>query len=299
MVFLLVIISLVICLRLYLTEIAIYINYLLEKLESLKEISTIYCGEKLLEQSLELEVSSVKKNIYFYKYKFYSDLLERLLGLSRRYGANTSKVLKELRFGIAKDLRFEKKIKKIIGEGIYQFFLISLVTWMFIWQTKKWVNSFENSQVELIIGLMQVLGLIVYLVFVFIQKSNQFSIFNSYLDSVLTWRSLVKVGLGIQEIIQVAKIENNLKVKSSKFNFINNQMERSIALWKSHGKSPENELVKITDDLWFIHESILEIFCKRVEFIKFGVLAVFYLGAYLVFIFSLIGAVSSVNSMSF
>ncbi len=299
MVFLLVIILLIICLRLYLTEIAIYINYLLEKIKGLREFSIIYCGERLLEQSLELEVSYVKKNIYFYKYKFYSELMERLLGLSRRYGASTSKLLKELRFGIAKDLRFEKKIRKIIFEGIYQFFLISLVTWMFIWQTKKWVDSFENTQVEFIIGLMQVVGVIVYLVLVFIQKSNQFSIFNSYLGSVLTWRSLVRVGLGIQEIIQVAQIESNLKVKKSKFKFINNQMERSISLWKSHGKSPENELIKITDDLWFIHESILEIFCKRVEFIKFIVLAIFYLGAYLVFIFSLIGAMSSINSISF
>lgn len=233
--------------------------------------------------------SQVSEKLYLPRYKFYSEIIEGLLSLARRMGGNYQEALLFLRDGLQSDQQFEKKMKEARLGCWLQMLLIMVLTWAFVLAALSMVDIRVSWMKLACIGFWQVLGLALLPYLIAHYRNKYFS------DIGLLWKmlyvliSLARVPLARSEIFSMAGIQELSKINQKNLAPLVEKLKSTCREALKGGGSYEGEVRYLMEELRFQEKWHFTMFEKRLSVIKLCLLAVFFLPAYLSFIFMLLG----------
>lgn len=248
-------------------------------------------GEKILQTILQLEMHRgyglADKGIQFYDYKYFSPLLERLVILTKQHGLPLYRYLPEIKKGLLTDVQIEKKILKEMQDGLFQFLMMSLMTWIFIFFAQAMIQKSPPMAILGIIFVGQLIGPIVFYLTGQYLKRKSFFCYQLLFGEVYVFRSLFEVGLPLSVVLKESQVMRGVFSQNKKFRSDYEHFQFLIDEIKKQGHLPEAELAQMLQRLWDKYEEALTVFRTRLAFIKFLHLALIYLPLYFLYLVSL------------
>ena len=248
-------------------------------------------GENLIKQLGHFEVSFLvkfKKNTdSIISYKFYSTILELLLTLNKKFGAPIKSRVKIIKRSLVKDIHLEKKLLAEIKGGLFQFILISFITWFFIYFVEKMLLLKLNQSVALLIIFLQISGLIIFLTAYNFIKKREYKDFDTIIKMITVMNVLLEVGLPQTKIVEYAGSNELSNLKKKNLISICDRFKLLIISWQKHGISIMDDLSILEEEISFVLDESGRLFFKKVEILKYTILTLFYLSAYFIYLFTL------------
>jgi hypothetical protein len=223
------------------------------------------------------------------RYKYYSEIIEIILDLARKIGGQYQDGLLNLRERLQSDLQFEKKIKEQLWGAVLQMALMVLLTWGFI------LGALHITQVDIaffslsFILLWQVIGLGCLPVALKCLRQKYFADLGKFWRILHILQSLSHVPLARSEILAKAEVNSIKEIKSISLNPLIEKLKDLCRKTLQTGGSYREDLKSLMQDLEFQEKWHFELFVKRLGVLKLMLLGVFFLPAYLAFIFLLLG----------
>lgn len=221
-------------------------------------------------------------------YKFYTEVIEVLLGLARKMGGNYQDALLFLREGLQIDRQFEKKISEAtLGIWVQMGFMM-LLTWAFI----IGALSFVEAQIALLhlvmIGVWQCLGLSSLPFLLSWLRRKYFADIGKIWKMLFVLKSLVKVPLSRSEVLTLAGVQELVHIRQGSLLSLVGKLKETCQKTIKVGTSYEEDVNYLMDELRFQEKWHFELFEKKLVLIKLGLMALFFLPSYLAFIFLLL-----------
>lgn len=245
-------------------------------------------GEGLLlslsefEGSLSCGLINQEKSIP--KFKFYTNLLLKLLATNRQEGIAIRKLIPELRNGVQRDIQFEKKISKVIIGGNFQFAVIALATWGFVFFSQQLVDIKLDTNLGLLMLALQIMGFLFLNLMTSWLKKEKFQPYSSAFEEIYLFKSLIEVRMPIKQILLESNIMNGSLVNSKVFSSIKKRIVYSVERWKTSGISPKDESEELIKEIWYSQEEQFVDFIKKIEILKFIIMALLFLPAYFIYL---------------
>jgi hypothetical protein len=254
-------------------------------------IGEIYHGEALLLslQAAEAKISLGLKMLPsgLNQYKFYTDLLDQLFESNRRLGIGLKKFIPEIRKVLQKDLQFEKKVLNECIGALLQFAVIAGTTWGFVLISGSLVQLSPPLTIVGVMILLEILGVFLFFRLLRKLKRKMFAPFSEAIKELYLFSTLIEVGLPLNEILERSQIINGSLVKEQAFFHEGIRTKKLIERLKTNGLSPLAEIQEIISSLWHLQEENFNKFTKKVQVLKFAILACFFLPAYFLYLYSI------------
>jgi hypothetical protein len=220
------------------------------------------------------------------QYKFYTELVDKMLHFNRAYGGNPKKNLLFIKKTLLGDLRFEKKILKEMKGSYFQYAILSLVTWLFIWGSQSLLNFTKTSKVWpfLIILSFQIMGGILFAVMCQFLKKKDFFFFDKFYGVLFSFLCLVRVELPIGAILEKSSLERIYQKAPSEWSPLVKELTLIIERWKTLGGEIKGEVYEIVEETHFIRDLTFETFKEKILFLRLIFLGIFFLGPYLFYL---------------
>ncbi len=226
-------------------------------------------------------------------YKFYTEIVELLLNLSRKMGGSYEESVIFLREGLQFDRQSEKKLKDMILGTWLQMGLMVVLTWTFI-SCALWMIDVKVSAFRLmLIALWQSLGLSFLPMLLNYFRKKLFSDIGKLWKMFYVLRSLSRVPLSRTEVMTMAGVMELKSIQQKNLLHIVEKLKETCQRALQMGGSYEEEVISLMAELRFQEKWHFELFEKRLMVIKLGLLAIFFLPSYLAFIFLLLGDLMS------
>jgi hypothetical protein len=223
------------------------------------------------------------------QYKFYTEVVEHLLNLARRMGGNYQEGLLYLREGLQADRQFEKKIKEIVLGCWFQLGMMMLLTWSFITGALTMVEIKISPWYLGGIFFWQSLGLISLPLLLCYYRNKFFGEIGKLWKMLYVLSALNRVPLARSEIFSLAGIQELKTLKQSSLGLLVEKLKEICHHALREGGNYQAEVKYLMEELRFQEKWHFELFEKRLTVIKLGLLSLFFLPAYLVFLFLLLG----------
>ena len=222
-------------------------------------------------------------------YKFYTEVVEVLLQLSRKMGGSYQEAILFLREGLQVDRQFEKKIREATLGMWLQMAMMMALTWTFIFAALSLVDVKVSFFKLLLIFLWQAAGLsaLPFLMKHFRQK--YFGDIGKIWKMLFVLRSLVKVPLSRTEVLTIAGVQELNSIKQKSLLTLVTKLKETCQKTLKVGTSYEEDVKYLMEELRFLEKWHFELFEKRLTVIKLALLSIFFLPSYLAFIFLLLG----------
>lgn len=254
-------------------------------------IGEIVLGEALL---LNLQESEAKIALglkilpnELLRYKFYTELLEHLFESYRRLGTSIKKILPDIRRGLSRDLQFERKILNEIIGALLQFAVIAVTTWGFVFLSSFLVEITPSKIVMIFMALLQIFGVFLFFFLMKWLKQKSFADFSSALTELYLFSSFLEVGLPLNDVLKRSHILEGRLIHSEQFVNFGGRTRNLISRMKETGLSPRDETHEIIQGMWHFQDENFGKFTKKVQVLKFSILAFFYLPAYFLYLYSI------------
>jgi hypothetical protein len=95
------------------------------------------------------------------------------------------------------------------------------------------------------------------------------------------------IGLNLNEILLRSGILQGNLVSFKIFENLSDRVKKLIARLKETGLSPKDETQEIIREIWHLQETNFRKFTKKVQVLKFVILAFFFLPAYFLYLYSI------------
>jgi hypothetical protein len=217
------------------------------------------------------------------KYKFFSDVIEKLITYRRSFGVDIRPALRELRAAARKDHGAGKKLNEELIGFIAQYGIIAAFTWIFILNVSGTLNIQFTIQSLFFLGAWQIFGLLVGVCLYFYIMKLCFEPFTNYFFTAYTFRSLVSISRPISEICSLAelsKLGNN-----SELTIIRSRLLGLIKNIKVVGIVPLDEFDQIILELWDSYEVKLNKLKSILVGLKLFLILLFVFSGFLYVIF--------------
>lgn len=221
------------------------------------------------------------------QYKFYTDLLEQLFESHRKLGAGLKKMIPDIRRAITRDLQFEKQILGEIVGALVQFMLIALTTWGFVFLSSLLVEIPLSGFILSCMLILQVSGAALFFILMRALKKKMFSSLAQALCELTRFQTMINTGLSVNEVLLRSNILGGALVESRALSPFAGRVKNLISRMKATGLSPVEETQEILKGLWHFQGEQFQKFTKRVQLLKFVVLALFFLPAYFLYLASI------------
>lgn len=221
------------------------------------------------------------------KYKFYTSLLEQLFETHRRQGIGIKKFIPEIRAALIRDLQFEKKILDEIVSGFFQFLVIAVTTWSFVFLSSSLVHIPLSKSIVAFMVALQLSGLVVFFLLVKNVKNKTFSKFSKAIEELYLFSTLLEIGLPLNDILSRSGILQGSFVSFKLFENLSERMKKLIVRLKETGLSLRDEMQEIVRETWHLQDENFQKFTKIVQILKFSILAFFFLPAYFLYLYSI------------
>jgi len=218
---------------------------------------------------------------------FYTELIEKLIAGQRKYGLTLKSTIQELKLNLIREIQFEKKCKTTENNGKFQFVMMAIVTWFFIFFTGSMVEIHLNFIDVLIILLLQISGAFIFFKFSKFIKIRQFQKFSEVIERLYLFTNMVELGLSNGKAISESKVLEGSLVTEEVFLLCASRLQTAILKWRDAGVSPKSECKDLLDEVWHQKTMAFEQYLKQLEGLKFSVLACFYLPAYFYYLYSI------------
>lgn len=227
------------------------------------------------------------------KYKFYTEVVELLLSLSRKMGGHYQESLLYLRQGLMGDRQFEKKLKEMITGTWIQMGSMMVLTWGFIFSATAMVEIKVSPQKLFMIFLWQMAGLTSLPFLLKHYRKKYFGEIGVLWKILYVLNSLVKVPLSRSEVLTIAGVGELTSITQKSLFPLVEKLKESCQRTLKLGQSYEEDVKSLMEELRFQEKWHFELFEKRLLVIKLVLLSVFFLPSYLAFIFLLLGDLMS------
>lgn len=238
-----------------------------------------------LEQSVKY--GKFDQRVELPKYKFFTDLILELLQLHKKLGINLSLYLPKIRLELQRDYRFEKKVQELMINCAYQFLIIIAVTWGFIFFSSMMINVFPSGIVVVSILFLQFIGVVIFFYLKHFLYQKTFLELEKIIEKFYKFLSLIDVGIPMAKVLEYSQIAALSNTKEKNLTTYAQRVNQLLIYWQQNGHSPKSEMSEILEDIWALKETLFEAFLKKLEVLKFIVLALFYLPAYFLYLFSI------------
>lgn len=218
------------------------------------------------------------------KYKYFTEIIEQLLEYRNKYGAKIESSLREFKGHIQKEKKFDQKISDSLKSGITQYLFISLFTWFFLFYAKTMIDVSLNKIELICLLLWQFFGLLFYISVFEILKKHSLSPFSILIECVYKFKTLVSFSRSVNQI------RDEVLPKGYTFKgdllLVFEKIELILQKMLTKGKYRPDELDGVIIETWDLLEINLERFEKKMNLLKFFILALFVLPSYLVTVIS-------------
>ena len=238
-----------------------------------------------LEAKLAMGIKTTNESIP--RYKFYTNLLSDLIGFHQKRGISLKTILPELRLNLTKDLQFESKLKSNIMGGNFQFLIITMTTWSFIFFSSNMADLPLNINHLIVIFTIQIIGVFVFNLTLKKLKNHTFNKFSKAIERLYLFVSLVEIGMPMSQTLSESQVLEGELMKEKLFSPCASRLVTLVNRWKENGISPKTEAAEIIHELWHLKEVNFERFLKHLDALKFIILAFFFLPAYFFFLYSI------------
>lgn len=227
-------------------------------------------------------------------YKFYSEVVEVILNLARKMGGSYQDSLLFLREGLVSDRQFEKRLREAYLGTWLQMGLMVTLTWTFILGA-LFITEISLPITKLIfIAAWQALGLLSLPTILSYYRKKFFGDIGRLWKMFYVLNSLGKVPLARSETLTQAGIKDLSEIKQKSLSHIVEKLRSTCERILKVGGSYEAEIKSLMEELRFQEKWHFELFEKRLTVIKLGILSLFLLPSYLMFIFLLLGDLMAV-----
>lgn len=255
---------------------------------SLPFIGEIYRGEGLLlnlqnaESKIALGLKILPEELF--RYKFYTGLLEQLFDSYRRLGVPIKKILPDIRRALSRDLQFERKILNEITGALMQFLMIALTTWGFVFLSSFLIEILPSKIILFFMFVLQGAGVFLFFILMKYLKKKTFAEFKCAMTELYLFSSFMEVGMPLNDVLKCSKILEGGLIHSTQFTHFGLRTKTLIARMKETGLSPREEVQEIIQGLWQFQDENFARFTKKVQVLKFSILACFFLPAYFLYL---------------
>ena len=227
-------------------------------------------------------------------YKFYSEVVEVILSLARKMGGSYQDSLLYLREGLVSDRQFEKRLREATLGTWLQMGLMVVLTWSFILGSLMITEMKLPIGKLLMIGAWQALGMTCLPALLKFFRAKYFGDIGKLWKMLYVLNSLGKVPLSRSEALTLAGIRELSEIKQKSLSHIVEKLRSTCERILKVGGSYEQEVRNLMEELRFQEKWHFELFEKRLTVIKLGILSIFLLPSYLMFIFLLLGDLMAV-----
>lgn len=221
------------------------------------------------------------------RFKFYTTLLEQLFENYRRMGTPIKKILPDLRKAITSDLKFEKKIQGELVGAVLQFLVIAATTWSFVFLSTQLVDLPVSKIILFFMVLLQMSGIALFFSLILKMKLHTFRDMSGSFTELYLFTTLLSVGVSLNDVLKRSNILDGSLMNTPKLNPFALRTKKLIDRMKETGLSPKEEAQEILDGLWHFQGEMFEKFTKKVQLLKFCILAFFFLPAYFLYLVSI------------
>jgi hypothetical protein len=223
------------------------------------------------------------------QYKFYTEILEIILGLARKVGGSYQDSLLFLRQGLQSDRQFEKKLRENILGAWVQMILMVVLTWLFIFCALTITNLSIDSFKLLGIAIWQAAGLMLLPYAVGFFRRRLFGDIGKLWKMLYVLQCLVKVPLPRSDVLTAAGVTALKEIRQKNLAHLVEKLKQTCQRTLQQGLSYEEDVQAMMEELRFQEKWHFELFEKRMTMVKLGLMAIFFLPSYLVFMFLLLG----------
>ncbi len=219
-------------------------------------------------------------------YKFFSKLVERLLGYARQYGVPYKKSLKAIRQELIKDKQFEVRKKQAVSEDLLQFLLAAVMVWSFMLSYRYLLDS-NLPDAVIIIALGQLAGFVCYFGFLQWQHSKIGQQYSQVFSCLYSLALLFSIGVPYEETLKLSGFNEWSFHKESKLKKVKYELTFLLESLRQQGRSISQPLQNLIEELWFQQEKASGQLLKQQKVVKLIVLAFCFLSGYFYFLFHL------------
>ena len=214
------------------------------------------------------------------RYKFYSEIVDELIRLRSQFGAEIRDSLRDIRKALVTDLREEKKITEAVHGGYFQYLIMCLFIWGFIFAATEIVEFKQSlTGVEYIL-IFQIVGGLGLIVIIKTLRFKYFSPFANYFRAIYQMKLFLGVNRPISEVTSIVSNVSNSKKKE--FVTIENRMELLCTQIKSSGRIDKEEIEYLLSELWDHLELQFMKFSKQLGILKMLSLLLFVLPSFFI-----------------
>lgn len=257
--------------------------YLFVSLEKIQFSFLDYLSQKILNEG---NLGDLKELRFFYK--FYGDILAKILELNYHFGISAKSILSELRDLFIHDIRFQKKIKTMFLSSLAQFLILAFCTWVFIFFAIYLLEINISWSIKCIIALLHLFGIGVF--YVLSVKTLEHLFLNSSLlvKSLSIINLLQNYSLPQKKILEIAQVYEMLKSPMRPTLVpLRESFQKLLVSYSNQGKSIQDDLKVILNEYYYWQEKQFDFAEKILVSYKLVVILGFYLSSYFLFIYFL------------
>lgn len=224
-------------------------------------------------------------------YKVYSRIFREAIKVKFKLGIDIKPLVKSLKYGLIKDIQFQKKYESLVQGSKLQMIAMSLLIWGFIFFFETITKVHSKSETIFLIVSLNVIGFSTYLIFQRLilkkfSRSMEIPLF-VFLNSL--FRS--QIGQSMSEVIskeEFEKLENETPKSLKNFKEL---VKNSLYQYQNYSRPISGSQDEILEEYWFVMGQQFEKTLRKVKFIQFVVGVIFFIPCYFLFLASFLSSV--------
>ncbi len=220
-------------------------------------------------------------------YKFFSEIIAKLLKFRAKYGCELNSILKEIKKAIVKDKALAKKIFAIKKQAILQIALIIIVTLSFHILACTFILDIPMDFAFLLkFVIWNLVGMGLFIAVIFFIEKKLLKGFEQFFAALYIVKSLLSISRPMNEVIQNSQLLECPSCKS--YSPVLKTAKQQIECIKKYGSYDLENWDMLIQELWDIYDEQMERYKKHVKVVMAIVLLSFALPSYLLSILNLI-----------
>ncbi len=221
------------------------------------------------------------------RFLFYSEIIEKLIILRRKYGINTNKSLQEIRSAVRRSYKVEVEIKSELLGFFFQYFFVAGFTWFFLFQLELSLNIHFEYLSMIFLLFWQLTGSIGFLVLFYSYKRFKLRSAEQLIQSMNIFRGLMLSSRPFGEVLEESKVN---KISWTKVMLpIRKQVEGMVKHIKEVGGLSENDFHELMYECWDLYEHEIQLFKKMLLAFKLLFILFFVFIGFLYMTYSAMG----------
>lgn len=246
----------------------------------------LFCGktfkQKLFYYEEKIFVGEIVRLNPDDRYKFYPQILMILQEQTLKKGIHFKKNFQSFKKNFLRDLEHEEEIFQILKNGVFQFVMISLATWVFIFFSSRLIDFSQSSFIYILVFCLQLLGFALFIFLSFKMRTLKFKRIDDDVFKVILFTSLLECGTPLNIALNESDIYQ-LKSLNELLEYIKKFIERG----RKTGIFQVEDIEEIRHSFWYQYKEKIIQFKKSLAFLKFLILTFIFLPAYFLYLTSI------------